>query len=340
MYPATMDAATKTLFDYIETYGTTYREQYLQPILNDNVNIFMLSLNDPRNDWTFTDMTAWRKHYFERTWFNNHSGRPPPDNVPHFANPPTGASIETFVTQTSDPWVAQWITLYEATPKFSWHWYMVYFQHVLAVNFNTTFQVHPNGSWSYFDNSYLYWKAGAPVERWGDAIVYSNQLTADFLQCEHVIHDRIHLEFRTFNGLAAAIDTTHVALHNQAVRAGKEAKTLADGIEEITEAGLRGSFTGYTMVTMWPVEYPAFQIAYMQFTWDGDVSYHREGHAQNDADTAQLFNSYFYDEIHYLNLSNGWQTTATHGGDGHCPTLSEYHVRFCDFMILQNVKER
>lgn len=141
-------------------------------------------------------------------------------------------AMQTFLPLTALFWTD--------TPNFGWYLYADEIMNKLWVTADSTFFVHPNGSYAFFDQQHIYNKHGMYLVK--------NELTAqgtgqhEFLQpfldesdpLEHVIFDCVHLIRDT-----DIIDTTFIDLYNQAVGNTRTSETF----ETITKADMRATIT-------------------------------------------------------------------------------------------------
>ena len=130
--------------------------------------------------------------------------------------------------------------LYITQPKFGWYVYADEIMNRLSVTPRSTFFVHPNGSWAFWDQHRIYNPYGLPLAG------YAGNAVPDFIAnatLEHVIYDAVHLE-----NSKGALDTSFVALYNDAVTRGTGAGSLTDTFTTTTKDALKAVITPQTIV--------------------------------------------------------------------------------------------
>ena len=127
------------------------------------------------------------------------------------------------------------------TPQFAWNMYSDLVQNSIIKHPWTTFFVHPNGTWAFFDQSIVYNRLGHVFDgdnfSWPLDNSYKGHLnSAKFATpkqfftdiwnaftalnpLEHCIFDWVHFEFTLSDGSAKSIDTNFLTLYNNAVLA-------------------------------------------------------------------------------------------------------------------------
>lgn len=235
-------------------------------------------------------------------------------------------------------------------PKWGWHFYAMMTKQYSQVGHLDTFFTHPNGSYAYFNNTLIYNSVGVPNWSSGSPTSLSAQL-ADTLPSysadafEHCIFDPIHLEVRKSTGTAASLDTTFLAMYNQAVAAGKEAKTLEDGIEEMTYADQRGTFEINS--ALYNSVGDNFNSLDLKFTWNTQEWWFNEpairGQYVPAGEPSPAFPPNFCGGLLGVTLQIPWQTAPysyTTGNivahpafiDNDNPTV--WPIRFCNALIV------
>jgi hypothetical protein len=237
-------------------------------------------------------------------------------------------------------------------PRWGWHAYGGVAQIYVRNHATTTFWSHPNGSYAYWSAAMIYDPNGCPMmdpvfELWpseADALsVYDVSLV------EHCIFDHIHLEARGASGVAATLDTTFLAMYNQAVQKGLDDETLEDGIELMQLSDIRGTFEkqqalndidGTTGIYM-------LQLKYTNSL--GRVWYYVERGIQGSHTPAEPY--YYWPPIHCGNILDfGFDTTwldVPYDATGASYTVSavdgayfddplSYTIRFCNPQILMS----
>lgn len=116
-------------------------------------------------------------------------------------------------------------------PRFHWQMYSSLIVNSLSWSPWSTFFVHPNGTWAFYDQSRIYNQDGVPSSQGGGSNLAAD-LTLDFTalvnpsKWEHCIFDRVHLQFTLNMGTTYSTDTTFVDLYNKAVETAKTQNAL------------------------------------------------------------------------------------------------------------------
>lgn len=120
-------------------------------------------------------------------------------------------------------------------PKWGWNTYASLIASFMWASAETTFYVHPNGTWAFWCNQFV-----------NNSAPYDDQFTARLAtffttaKLEHVLFDRVHLEMA--NGTQTlSTDTTFFDLYNRATQAGLDSGKLEDGIGLMTPTNVRAS---------------------------------------------------------------------------------------------------
>lgn len=152
-----------------------------------------------------------------------------------------------------------WETLlFSTSPRWVWNTYAVEALYYMSVSLFTTFFTHPNGTYAFFDDTWVYDRNGMPgwssnrlgPGQTGEPIGSDLDWQIDTLdlydpaKLEHVIFDRVHFEVRPKDQAAKSRNTTFIELYNRAVELGKEAKTLTDdqNLNTIARSDFRATF--------------------------------------------------------------------------------------------------
>ena len=129
----------------------------------------------------------------------------------------------------------------------------------MAVDVNTTFFTHPNGSYAFWSDGWLYDRNGLPGDfvlgtgaggtsgtGQGSGSDYDHDTLAiyDAKLIEHVIFDRVHFEVRAKDQPSFTNNTSFTELYNKAVKSGKAAGTLldAENLQELKLVDMRATF--------------------------------------------------------------------------------------------------
>ncbi len=132
-----------------------------------------------------------------------------------------------------------------SNPRFHWHMYSDLIVNALRVSPWSTFFVHPNGTWAFFDQSQVYNPNGVPaislLEDGRDN--YASLVDASLF--EHCIYDRVHMEFTLAANTKYSVDSRFMDLYNQAVALAVKAKKIPPGevFQSIAPVDLKATFT-------------------------------------------------------------------------------------------------
>lgn len=138
-------------------------------------------------------------------------------------------------------------------PKWHWHAYAGLLPTVMYKHPHNTFFAHPNGSYAFWDAGWIFDDNGVignagtgygdDLPTTGTEFHYDTLTPYDASLIEHVIFDAVRFQLRTTKGVIAKRDTSFLELYNRAVVAGKEAETLEAGIDEVSYADMKATFT-------------------------------------------------------------------------------------------------
>lgn len=183
----------------------------------------LIPLNDMRTWYNDSGMADHRHAYFN----GHYQPVTAPPGAPITANYWNYALYAYF---QPDPLV------YVSTPRIGWYVYADEIMNMMYVSPRSTFFVHPNGTWAFFDIHTIYNKHGM----YGEPLEYDTlrAFQEDPEALEHVIHDYVHLESK--NG---SVNTSFIALYNKAVADGIKNKTLTEEFQQVTKDDLRVVFT-------------------------------------------------------------------------------------------------
>lgn len=147
--------------------------------------------------------------------------------------------------------------LYCDNPRWGWSGYQSALCSHMYIEPLTTFYAHPNGTYAFYNDSWIYNLNGQPLMA-GAAAPADVLPSFDTDGFEHVVFDSVHFEIRTPRGRFTKA-SSFTELYNKAVRAGKAAETLEDGIEELQASDVRATFAKEVFT------YPDPPIAGMQW---------------------------------------------------------------------------
>lgn len=164
-------------------------------------------------------------------------------------------SGETFLNKLGGDWQH---LMFCTSPRWGWHQYHSLTAKYLYINIFDTFFTHPNGTYAFFSDAYIYDRNGipawattqlgpgqtGPIPGAGDDWQIDTLALYDATKVEHVIFDRVHFEIRAKDQPARGKNTSFMELYNRAVQLGKEAKTLPEeeNLNEFVKSDLQATF--------------------------------------------------------------------------------------------------
>jgi len=221
-----------------------------------------------------------------------------------------------------------------------------------------TFFTHPNGTYAFFSDSWVYDRNGLPGDftnatgpgassgaGLGTGLDWKQNTlgTYDVSKVEHVIFDRVNFEVRAKNQPTRRKGTSFRELYNKAVKAGVDAETLPDSenILPMELVDMRATFTK----EIGNDTNAEHEFLDLKMTWNGaDWWYRESGYAHPYADppssqqppivgTSGNFNN--------LNTYGYWRTTnfAT-GSVSRVPGAADvdypsyWHIRFANPLLI------
>jgi hypothetical protein len=205
-------------------------------------------------------------------------------------------------------------------PKWGWNTYQsLVADHVWCSPF-TTFWTHPNGSYAFWDNSWVFNAQGFVR----DLDVF------DVAKLEHVVFDRLKLMITTNSGRALG-STTFRDLYNQAVTAGLDAGTLASDITLITYDQLRATFEKQVFLNSTGTP-PTTLLLDLKATWDSHIYFYPEPGICSPH--SPIPNTPVVHGLLGLNFGMDWRT-----GGGYTATINPVsankHVRFANPLLIE-----
>ena len=251
LWPETIDAAAKLAIQgFIEANG------------RDLVaGLDLMPLNDLRG-WGDADMDSLRENYDRRR---------DPDGGGFFDNPPhalvdplanmfmdSGFGFKYYdllVQEHPDPTPAafNWwyaclgagryapFLLFNLTdPRPGWYQHMAEIMSRLRTSPWTTFFAHPNGSWAFYNQEFIYNRAGFGIHQRYDGYIYryTSTVPMSVANFEHCILDHVHLESKKHG-----FDSTFVALYDIAVNKAITHGTILDDAAPVSRAQLSALFS-------------------------------------------------------------------------------------------------
>lgn len=151
-------------------------------------------------------------------------------------------------------------------PCLAWNAYGTRLVNLLHTTENSVFFVHPQGTWAFYDQQYVYNKHGVPnVWAGGVSQIQRDTYTGvDLTKFEHCIFDRISVT-------PVGRDATFRGLYNRAVARGSAAGSLVADLQPIELSDLRAVFTKHAITV------GTATAAMLGVTWGGVTGYYLEG---------------------------------------------------------------
>ena len=329
LWPATMpDDAKRYVTDLgLMTIGPLTWRQKQNTLAFDDPTWHLVALNDP-TDWTTGNWGLYRDAYLQNVMQSIGGSHPYPPDAP---------AIER--TLEADYW-SYYIGLhvfYTATPKWGWYTYADEICNCVANGGDSTFYVHPSGTWAFWNNQNVYIPKGQPTNGDGDVVDYLPGFDEDVKTIEHVIFDRVHFEMRNDHRVLGHHDTTFLKLYNKAVEKGQKEKTLEDGIETIGDADLRATFDK----DIYPYAqspFPDLQFLKLKATWDGRSYWFLETGIQGGPYYLMSNPSPQQGGMVGLTFNVPWSDNSDYfAGNFIFPALQDPHIRFCNPIVIQTV---
>jgi hypothetical protein len=189
-----------------------------------DLGLTFMPLNDPRN-WSDPEIANLRNYYCEGV-FHYKTGTGYTTPTPELFNW-WGFAMQGYFVPTP--------LLSIDHPRFGWYVYADEIMNRMWVSPDSTFFVHPDGTWAFFDDKHIYNKHGMYGPMSGhDALT---PFLEDANALEHVIFDAVHIQSR-----GRVANTTFVELYNKAVQKGEADGTLLESFELLTKDLLRVNF--------------------------------------------------------------------------------------------------
>jgi hypothetical protein len=303
-------------------------------------------LNISPDGFSVTDMTAYREHFARRRnkygFYQGVSGDARFWHTGLVTNDcyklitldgvgvPNWPDVNTDINGVEEDMLGRWATypqiatgvthlLFCTDPKFTWNKYQSYIADVLYTCAGTTFYVHPNGSYAFWDNASL----------WNGNGFNRDLASFDSTKVKHVIFDRIKMVVPSKTGTLVTGYTTFFALYNQAVQSGIDAGTLAAGIEVMTPESLRATFATGVITNSTGTPSTAFLLD-LRATWDGTNYYFPEpGITDYYLPTTPVVHG-----LLGLDFNWSWRVDGSGYSDTVIPAASQKHVRFANPLLI------
>jgi hypothetical protein len=322
-----------------------------------------LPLTTPRDGWTDTSINNYRAYWAYDDWYfyDQFYALIDPDlNGSGFVKYKTGTPSEPGYPVDGDA-THKWLNavggdfrnlFFCDNPRWGWHQYSTLLPGIMNVHSRTTFFTHPNGTYAYFDDGWIYDRNGLPgdnvigIGAGGQAGIGQGSgndwqrdtlATYDPSKIEHVIFDRVHFEIQAKDRPAFVNNTSFMELYNRAVQKGVLAETLPDA-ENIREMFLTDLQATFIKEIGSDTDYDFLDL---RMTWDGKDWWYRES-AYATVSTS------FYPHIvgtqgnfNNLNVYSFWRETNYAGTGGARspgnPRDSEpnnWHFRFANAIVI------
>lgn len=239
-------------------------------------------------------------------------------------------------------------------PRWGWNAYVQFVPNFMAVSAYATFFAHPNGSYAFWSDAWLYDRNGLPGDyvsalgagafgvSLGSGIDYQYDTLAlyDASLVEHVIFDRVHFEIRVRDRPSFTNNTTFLELYNRAVELGVTNETLPaeENILTMEKSDMQATFTKETG------DDTGIEHYFLDFkmTWDGENWWYRES-AYSDTYAGTPFPPFVGSAGNFNNINtyNYWRTT-NYAGAGYAQSAgsaregesSNWHRRFANPLII------
>ena len=247
-------------------------------------------LNDLR-DWTDPDLASLREHYVRSlsksgatSDFGPYAGNPQPyantniNNLGYkywktgsFATPTPSTSAQNWYNSVVRHGLYKPYGIYDLLlPRPGWWQYAGHIIQMLEIDpRSTTFFTHPNGSWAFFSNTYIYNANGVPLLPIGAGVPGTGASSWLVANTEHCIFDQIVL----VDDKGASQVSSFRTLYNLAITNGQTAKTITDNSAIINLIDMKAQFT---LGTIPDPNVPAVTYAQMRIDWAGFTAYYRE----------------------------------------------------------------
>ncbi len=169
-------------------------------------------------------------------------------------------------------------------PRPGWYQYMGELLTRIQVSPYTTFFAHPNGSWAFFNQEFIYNKTGQGyvTDRVGANDRRTCSVPLDPANFEHCIFDKVHFEGKS------TLDSSFLALYNLAINRGIVASNLLDDSAVVSYADMRATFSKDTIAdgVDASVVYDSLKISWQGYTARLTDHAYFSGHKLSTADVA------------------------------------------------------
>jgi hypothetical protein len=154
---------------------------------------------------------------------------------------PTTAAVNWWYACLGAGRAAPFLLFNLTDPRVGWYQHMAEIMSRLRTSPWTTFFAHPNGSWAFYNQEFVYNRAGLGYHHTYDGYVnrYTCTVPLQVGNFEHCIFDRVHLQGRKLT----AYDSSFVSLYNKAVNKAVKEGALLDDATPTTPAQLSALFS-------------------------------------------------------------------------------------------------
>ena len=370
LYPATVPEEMKVIID---SYAVLNGREFLASRITGGDGWQYVPVTTDRDGWSNTDLAAYRDGWAHDKWFWYDQwyaaidpdvffyGTGYPDEgylllkTPYSASGygPNGTAAEKWLNTIGGGYRN---LFFSTNPRWGWNQYCGLIALFVCLDHSTTFFAHPNGSYAFWSDAWVYDRNGLPsayvvmegpggtVDTTGSSVggldYRYNTLsayTAD--KVEHVIFDRVHFEIQAKDQKAKTRNTTFLELYNKAVALADPEQMTDQNILPVNykehvqatftkEIGNDGTYECLDLKLTWGgVDwwYPEFGISNLP----------TESTPQFPPQTGQVGN------FNNLNLYGLWRRTAYAGGGSFTSpgfpnpaAPSTWHFKFADPIII------
>lgn len=356
VFPSTMpDYAKEKLNGYAVMNG---RQLFGDKITASGGGWEYVPVNTPKDAWADTSVNNLRTWWAAQLWFATayFFAVIDPDNGGGYVKYKTGAPAYPADGDATQKWLnavgGDWVNIFFCdSPRFGVQQYASITTKYMAVSCESTFFAHPNGTYAFWANDWIYDLNGLPGDYvnavgpgatsevgQGTGSDWSHNTLAvyDPTLVEHVVFDRVHFEIKIKDNKTRTRKTSFMELYNKALIASADKIADSENLQPITLQDMQGTFTkeiGY--------DTNGYEFLDLKITWEGTDWWYRESAWMRDISngfpplvgTAGNFNN--------LNLQCYWRTTNFAGGGIAYPpganrnqSYNNWHVRFANTLLI------
>lgn len=329
LFPETMPDDMKLVAQrYIDIGGRKFLADRIAATTTDGA-WELVPMTHPKDGWGDSSLNQYRDYWAHDKWYDidqyyalidpdiNVSGYVQYKTASPPAYPADGDATEKWLAAIGGDFR---ILFFCDSPRWGWHQYTSTVVGYLNVNLHNTFFTHPNGTYAFFDNGWIYDKNGMP----GDFVALTGPgsqtpytgvsswnkdtlATYDITKLEHVIFDRIHFEVSVKDRKAVSRNTSFRELYNNAIKLDINSIPPAENINPIELVDMRATFIK-------EIGTNGHSFLDLKATWNG-----RNGWYQEEAYSTGTTTTYppLYGtagNFNNLNLYGYWRTTNYAGG--------------------------